>query len=232
MTNFVYICRSGDNEELRYSTRSVVNTFPDANIWIVGGKPDWYVGNYIEVKQDKNKYTNALNNLIAICNSKEIPESFIFMNDDFFILTKFNTAIHFNGGSLLDKIKIYQDINPDSGYVRKLSYTKDTLIKRGIDRPLDYELHIPIMIDKDKLNSIIKKYPNLLWRSMYGNIYGLGGVETKDVKVYSNKFYASISNGKPHNEIFLSTEDHSFHSIKDQVLIHKFPNASYLEKQG
>ena len=80
--DFVYICRSGDNEELRYSIRSVIRSFPKANIWVVGGKPVWYKGNYIIVEQNQDKYTNALNNIIAICNSKEISVSFIFMNDD------------------------------------------------------------------------------------------------------------------------------------------------------
>ena len=37
--NFIYICRVGENEELRYSIRSVLNSFPEANIWVIGGKP-------------------------------------------------------------------------------------------------------------------------------------------------------------------------------------------------
>lgn len=230
MEDFVYICRAGENEELRYSIRSVLEAFPDARIWVVGGKPEWYEGNYIEVDQNKNKYTNALNNIVAICNSKQISQSFIFMNDDFFILKKFDTNITFNGGLLADKIKIYQEINSSSGYVRKLSYTHDMLVRKGIDSPFDYELHMPIKVDKDKLNKIINKYPSLLWRSMYGNLYNLGGIATKDVKVYSNEIYSSISNGKPENLIFLSTEDYSFHNIKNNLLTNRFPKPSNLEK--
>ena len=47
--DFVYICKEGVNEELKYSIRSVVESFPESNIWVVGGKPDWYTGNYIQV---------------------------------------------------------------------------------------------------------------------------------------------------------------------------------------
>ena len=54
--HFVYICKDGENEELRYSIRSVLKNTKDAVIWVVGGKPNWYIGNYIKVIQDQNKY--------------------------------------------------------------------------------------------------------------------------------------------------------------------------------
>ncbi len=92
MTDFVYICKDGANEELKYSIRSVVESFPEANIWLVGGKPEWYTGNYIEVEQKDSKYKNAVKNLQIICLSQEISESFILMNDDFYIIKKIKRA--------------------------------------------------------------------------------------------------------------------------------------------
>jgi len=47
--DFVYICKDGVNEELKYSIRSVVESFPETNIWVVGGKPDWYTGRDISI---------------------------------------------------------------------------------------------------------------------------------------------------------------------------------------
>ena len=58
--NFIYICRIGENEELRYSVRSVLNSFPEAVIWVIGGKPDWYVGNYIYVDQNNSAFFKTL----------------------------------------------------------------------------------------------------------------------------------------------------------------------------
>jgi len=208
--DFVYICRSGENEELRYSIRSVVKNFPDANIWVVGGKPKWYIGNYVEVDQNKNKYTNALNNLSAICKSTEISESFIFMNDDFFILKPFNLSDSFHGGLLSDKISRYKELTPDSGYVRKLNSTNEKLFRLKINNPLDYELHVPMLVEKSKLNRIINKYPDMLWRSLYGNIYKVGGKEIQDVKIYSNPIYKSRSFEINKDSVFASTEDYSF----------------------
>jgi len=86
--NFVYICRGGENEELRYSLRSVVNSFPDSAVWVVGGIPKWYSGNKISIEQNAGKWANAVNNLNAITESPDIPEEFVLMNDDFFITNK------------------------------------------------------------------------------------------------------------------------------------------------
>ena len=83
--DLVYICRSGDNEELRYSIRSMVANVPHDNLWVVGGKPSWYIGKHIPVKQSDDKYDNARNNLKAIVESSEISDRFILVNDDFYV---------------------------------------------------------------------------------------------------------------------------------------------------
>lgn len=217
MKNFVYICRSGHNEELRYSIRSVLKIFPEAQIWVVGGKPDWYIGNYVEVEQDQDKYTNALNNLRAICKSTEISEFFILMNDDFFILKSFNLEESFHGGYLINKINKYVGTTRSSKYIAKLDTTYKSLAKEGIQDILDYELHVPMAMEKNKLNEIITKYPTLLWRSMYGNVYNLKGTEIKDVKFYSNPLHNSKASQITEDSIFISTQDESFKSIHKEV---------------
>lgn len=228
--DFVYICRSGENEELRYSIRSVVHNFPKARIWVVGGKPAWYKGHHIPLDQSQNKYTNALNNVMAICNSKEISESFIFMNDDFFILKTFDLKDIFNGGLLSNKISKYTKNTPISSYVRKLILTQDMLKSEIIGDALDYELHVPMLLEKNKLLVIIKKYPNLLWRSMYGNLHKLGGIEIKDVKVYSDPLYSERSKEIDKDSIFASTEDNSFKSVRESILKDMFFEPTVFEK--
>lgn len=216
--DFVYICRSGDNEELRYSIRSVLYSFPNANIWVVGGKPDWYIGNYIEVEQNHNKYTNALNNLEVLCASKKINNSFILMNDDFFIIKKINKIDYFYSGLLLDKIDKYVKITGSSLYIKKLILTNSRLIQNGIELAYDYELHTPMPMEKDKLSFILKKYPSCLWRSMYGNIYNVGGTKMEDVKVYTNKRHLARSNEITEKSVFLSTEDQAFKGMQTKIL--------------
>jgi hypothetical protein len=216
--DFVYICRSGDNEELRYSIRSVLYSFPDASIWVVGGKPDWYSGKHIDVVQNHNKYTNAINNLTAVCNSNEISDSFILMNDDFFIVKKINSVDVFNGGLLSEKIDKYIKLTASSMYIKKLILTNERLKESGINDALDYELHVPMIMEKNKLKEVIIKYPSCLWRSMYGNLFSVGGTKIDDVKVYVNKKHLSRSKEISAESIFVSTEDLSFNLVFETLL--------------
>jgi hypothetical protein len=220
--DFVYICKPGDNEELRYSIRSILYSFPDANIYVVGGKPSWYSGNYIYVDQKHHKYANAINNLHAICDSNEISKEFVLMNDDFFIIKKIDRIDQFYNGLLSTKIDKYTKITGSSMYIKKLILTKTRLIDYGIKNPLDYELHVPMVMEKEKLKHIILKYPSCLWRSMYGNIYSVGGSQMEDVKIYTNKKYAARSNEITENSVFLSTEDQAFNLALDKVLYKMF----------
>lgn len=228
--DFVYICRSGKNEELRYSIRSVLNSFPDSNIWVVGGRPDWYCGNYIEVSQDKNTYTNAMNNLKAICNSIEIDENFIIMNDDFFIVNKISDIKYFYGGTLLEKISLYKQLTGSSSYIDRLVTTFNKLERYNIEQPLDYELHVPFPVNKTNLHKILNKNDKLLYRSFYGNMFNVGGLKIKDVKIYDRTGLTKKSfDYKNIDTDFLSTTDTSFNNI-EPMLKEKFPNQSHCEK--
>ena len=199
--NFVYSCRDGDNEELRYSIRSVKYFYPDSSIWVVGGKPNWYCGNYIKVKQNKNKNSNINTNLLAAYESDNIEENFVYMNDDFFIFNHINTFDFLYDGLLSEKIKTYEEKNNPNGYSRQIRNTEKKLIKMGIHSSLNYELHVPMPVEKSKLKSVLDKKDNLLWRSMYGNIFNVGGIQTKDVKIYKDMIeidtFISTSEGAP-----------------------------------
>jgi len=229
--DFVYICKDGNNEELRYSIRSVVESFPYSNIWIIGGKPDWYIGNYIEIDQSQNKYKNAVENLKNICSSSQISNSFILMNDDFYIIDKIDSIKTFHGGYLLDKINLYQKLNSNSNYTRKLNATYKRLKGIGIDDPLDYELHIPMVMEKEKLQEVLNNNDQFLWRSMYGNIFKVGGSEMKDVKVYgSGPLVPKSYNLNVDNHTFLSSADSSFNIIWNKILKVKFKQKTKFEK--
>ena len=228
--DFVYICKSGDNEELRYSIRSVVNSFPDAKVWTVGGKPDWYVGNYLFVEQGGNKYSNAIKNLQALSEHPEISETFVLMNDDFFIVKKIDKIEQFYNGLLSDKIDRYTKITGSSLYIKKLMVTNNRLSKLGVEHPIDYELHIPMIMEKQKLVSIVRDHTDCLWRSMYGNLYSVGGEQMKDVKTYANKRHRDRSNEMTEGSVFISTEDNSFRMMLEKTFKELFPTPSNYEK--
>ena len=229
--DFVYICKDGINEELRYSIRSVVESFPDSNIWVVGGKPPWYIGNYINVKQVLTKYRNAIQNLNTICNSNEISEEFVLMNDDFYIIKNISSIKTYHGGLLLDKINLYQKLNSNSNYTRKLSATYKKIKSLGIESPLDYELHVPMVMEKKKLKQILENNDQFLWRSIYGNVFNIGGEQMEDVKVYSRgPLVLKSYNIKKDEHIYLSSADNSFDMILNTILRKQFIQRTKYEK--
>jgi len=214
--NFVYICKDGDNEELRYSIRSIVKNCNVENIWVVGGKPSWYFGNYIEVRQNLSKYKNAHNNFKHICESSEIPEDFIFMNDDFFVTKQTENITNYFDRTLLNKIERYENILGRNSYINRMKTTQQKLLSMQIDTPLNYEIHVPMLINKNNFKKIVGINHNLLYRSMYGNVYGIKGDEMEDVKVYDSVNMQSLSYDYTSNKYnFLSTEYGSFIKLKN-----------------
>jgi hypothetical protein len=229
--DFVYICKEGINEELKYSIRSVVESFPDSKIWVVGGKPDWYVGNYINVEQKESKYKNAVENLKTISTSDQISESFVLMNDDFYIIKKIDKIENFHGGYLLNKINLYQKLNGNSQYTRKLSGTYKKLKALGFENPLDYELHVPMIMEKEKLKIILELIDQFLWRSIYGNKFEVGGTEIQDVKVYtSGPLVLKSYNLNIDSHTYLSSADSSFNNIFNKILKDKFNKKTKFER--
>jgi len=228
--NFVYICKDGENEELRYSIRSVVKNTDNPKIWVVGGKPDWYIGNYIPVLQNQHKYQNALNNLKAACASEEIPEDFILMNDDFYITNKINEIKIYNNGLLSDQISSYHSVGHRSTYLNRLGKTYSYLQKRNILNPISYELHVPMPMEKSKLITILEEQYSTLWRSKYGNLFNIGGETVKDVKVHKSGVMRSLSHNENKEHIpYLSSADTSFNYLLD-FLTKNFPDKSIYEK--
>jgi len=231
--DLVYVCRDGDNEELRYSIRSAVANLKHDNIWVVGGKPDWYTGNYIYVPQKSSKYENVRANLYAISNSKDISDDFILMNDDFFILSSISRLGVYHAGSLRERIKELLYRHGSSAYITILRNTLKHLKRNGIPNPLNYALHVPFRVNKVKLKPLLEL--DVSWRTVYGNLYKVGGIEVvsknnsgKDVKVY---MLDGVANEIPKNTMsskFISSQDNSFELLLPDLEA-MFPNPSSYE---
>lgn len=218
--DYVYICRSGSNEELKYSIRSLIHNCKPTNIWVVGGKPDWYIGNYLEVKDIGDKFQNINNCYKEIINNKNISDNFILMNDDFFILKPLNNFYYYSN-FLKDKIINHIKINGNSKYARALNTAVKALKDMGVENPLNYDVHAPMTFNKANLSKVLDL--SLAPRSMYGNLYSINPINIEDVKIYKNDINIDI------NKDFISTEDNSFKLIKDRIKL-LFPEPSFVEQ--
>lgn len=217
--DYVYSCRDGDNEELRYSIRSVVKNGNPNRIWVIGGKPDWYSGNFIEVPQTEGNFKNSKNNIKTAISNKTISDNFVLMNDDFFLLKPRNDH-EYHSGLLNNRIKEYMSINGNSSYARTLVSAREALKEKGILEPLNYDIHVPMTLNKALLSEVIDL--SLSFRSVYGNLFYNNSLNIDDVKIYKNTENISFDRD------FISTEDNSFSLIMDD-LKRMFPDPTKYE---
>lgn len=224
----VYTCRTGDNEELRYSIRSVVKNLEGIdNVWVVGGKPDWYSGNFINVDPIGDAFSNVRNSLKTVIDTADISENFILMNDDFFVIDKINSVPNYYSGSLHDRYLRHQDLAGPNYYANYLMKTSTFLKQGGIEVPLNYELHVPMILNKAMLSYALAAPFSI--RSYYGNMYNIGGEDIKDVKIYSHPRFKSSSSSMDNGTAFVSTDDLSFEQM-GSVIKDMFPEPSQYEK--
>lgn len=141
----------------------------------------------------------------------DISEDFILMNDDFFVMQPTPVPIAHRG--TLDE-HIAQRGRTD-GYNKTLERTNQYLKSKGIEKPLSYELHIPMVFNKQKLADlfdellpIIQHASPVLIRSVYGNTYQIGGEFMMDVKTVDDH------RGLP----YLSTNEATFRGEKGDYI--------------
>lgn len=213
--DIVYICRKGENEELRYSLRSVAKNLPEGRVWVVGYRPGWYTGNFISVPDKSDKFTNIRNALKTVCNTPQISDDFVFMHDDIYIIEPIEELKPIYSGTLKQKLKILSKRSSNNTYYRKVADVYRHLISQGFDEPLNYEVHVPMPMNKEKLITIVDN--RYLERSMYGNLFVSDAQEiARDVKNYDNmgKVYNYSYDYESGDIPFVSSHDRSFITMK------------------
>lgn len=218
MTDVVYYVKEGDNEELRYSLRSLSN-LPHDTVWIVGDKPDW-VRNvfFIPGNRFTERWWNAFDNVRLAANHPDIAEDIVMMNDDFFIMNR------------IDEVPVYWYRLFDGGHnnsprIASFRYTKQLV---GVKDLKLYTTHTPLPVEKTKLAEVLDlvdpkaKWPPS-WRSLYGNYWKIGGEKKEDIKFFN------IYDGWDGAD-FISTEDKAFAYGKiGKQIRSRFPNKSPYE---
>lgn len=230
--DYVYICRPGENEELRYSIRSVIKNAKHDNIWVVGYKPDWYCGNFFSVPNIGSKFRNIRNCITTIPKIDEISEDFVMIEDDMFIVKQIQEMPIFHGGILKDRVNQLHSIDPESRYVQLLSLTDSYIKKHRVKEPINYDIHVPLVMNKKKIEKTINNRSSAFPRSTYGNLNHIGGEYTDDVKVHlSGTWVAKSYDFESLRLPFISTDEHdSFEEVYEKVLKDMFPEPSPYER--
>lgn len=234
MMDIVYILGQGsrwDNNEIRYSIRSVQENFPHRRIFVVGILPPFLTGVVHVPAQDphSNKLKNAMEKIRAACLISEVSDAFVLMNDDFFILKPTGGAMpYYTEGSL----EAYMERHSTHGgyYYQAMGETR-RLLKDAKLPEKNFELHVPMIIEKAKFLDMAEAIEwgrvGYLFRSVYGNTFcgGVSGPEMKDVKIY-HASYLSAASRRP----FLSTSDAAATNARfHKFLEDRFPEPSPYE---
>lgn len=198
-----------ENEELRYSLRSIEKNFPHARVWFVGGcpvgiKPDVHIP---VAQTQRNKYLRVRNMIDIVVKKGDLSDDFWLFNDDFFVMSKVSYVLPAIDGSLAKKVQtIERKFKRKTEYSNKLRNTIFALRDKKKDR-LNYELHIPMEINKEQAREVLREFnDNVAFRSAYGNYFDLAKTIHPDVKVYDvdARYDPDLHN------VFLSTSDQSF----------------------
>jgi hypothetical protein len=190
------------NEELRHSLRSLVN-LPHDRVFVFGGPP--WLRNVVRLPDPGGgKWAAIYACLGEAARHPDISDEFILVDDDQFVMQPLDSVPVLHRGPM-------QDIRYSSDtYVAARRRAYKYLVSRGIEAPLNYELHIPIVLNKDRVAvrdeelRRDRQSPMPFFRSVYGNLEGIGGERAHDVKY-------GLTREVPRPAIpFLSTNDQSF----------------------
>ena len=209
-----------ENEELRYSLRSLQNLPNVRNVWIFGGKPNFLVDKYHKrsFDQDGTKWENSAKIFWEIINDEDITEDFYLMMDDVFIMQPIQKFVNYSKTSMeTHRHSVYYDEKRNVCMWLKAHH-----------KPFrDFDLHRPFLYNRTKVKELYPRYPKqTCFRSLYGNWYGIPTETHRDCKVFSVGRYVS-----PSDDVCISTTDKSFRKGQVGVMVRQcFPTPSIYEK--
>lgn len=216
-------------EEITYSLRSVCKNFPFRKIWFFGGKPEGIEPDeYVFVEQKGVEvWRKVTNTLETVCETRGVSEDFWLFNDDFFIMQPLEDMPPVYNGTLAERAMEIRSRRKgaQSLYSLRLMRAQAHLYEAGYTT-LNYAVHMPTLINKKKALETIRAFPKCaMFRSLYGNMWQIGGVSHKDVKIFS------VDVPPDEDCILLSTSDTSFREgLVGEFIRSRFPEPCRYEK--
>lgn len=204
----VYPVKEGkNNNDLRYSLRSLEKYGRNiGRVFIVGFAPSWVQNvEVIPTEQTADKWLNTRRNIEAACKCKKITADFVLFNDDFILTDNVTDWYRFNQyhrGTLFEKEVEYIPYTDHNVWREGFHFNRQLLIlaKCRFDEPLNYELHCPIVLNKEKRLHLFdraefRKYkdksdPLLFQRSIYLNLFPA----EQQIQINETKLFGDVDN--------------------------------------
>lgn len=215
------------NIEIRYSLRSVQKHLKGlGSIWIVGEKPDFLKDvNHIPLKDTQPiSDSNIFLKIKAACEHPEISDTFLFFNDDHYLLQDFE-ADKFPY-YYCSTISEYLKRRSVDSYAKRVRNTQKSLKERNLPDK-HFDIHYPILYNKKAFLEHVVPYFDLkdktgfVIKSMYANALKIEGEETRDYKLQSPP---------PEKKCKVFSTYPKISGAIYRFLEYKFPNKSIYEK--
>lgn len=189
--DLLYILGSGskyNNDEIRYSLRSVEKNFKNIDrVVVVGENPGFLsdkVDYYFIKEAEGNKEWCIARKILTACESGIVKGDFLFMNDDFFFTREVDAEKYpYYCKGVLDEA-------PDPNYSKSLVNTKEYLKGQG-KRIKHFDVHTPIIYNTEKFIGLSETWDysksldfGLVVKSTYCNMLEIDSCEPyEDVKL-------------------------------------------------
>lgn len=183
MLDVVYICRPGDNEELRYSLRSL-SRVEHGRVWVIGGWPHWLTG--VETVKASvvggTKHDQTRLNMQVACVYNGPSDPFVLMHDDMYATAPTAFEVLHNGPLKARPAR--------TGWASGQRATMKWLNAHVPGPHFSYDLHVPLIVHKEPMLHALSilsevRHPQPHKRTLYGNIAALEGKYSRDPKVTS-----------------------------------------------
>lgn len=218
--------------ELRYCLRSVERYLTGyGDVFIIGRKPDW-LKNVIHIPYDEGfapqsyeKERNIFNKIMVACEDERVSNSFLFMNDDHFLLKKerADRYPYYYDGYLMNKMTVTEYKNTVNNTIARIGAV-----------PFYADVHCPIKYNKRS----IKQLSKYNWGARFGycikTLYTHSHVEQRymtpigDLKI--DEYYpADQIKEKITNRPWFSIGDKAFNGEIATVLQELYPTKSKYE---
>lgn len=226
----VYVCREGENPELRFSMRTLQNVALD-NVWIFGGAPRWINPDFVTHVQRRQNNTPAAStrgHIKAACLNDDVSDPFMLWNDDFYAMRLVGEIPMYHRGPLAQQISKLSHYS--SPWVKGMRATLAALKDEGFEDPLSYSVHLPLIVYKEiMLEAIFRadeaNVRHFHLRTFYGNLLN------PECPIYHEDPKVLRRNDPFPEGAWLSSSPNSFRSHCEPVLRYLFPYASPYEKE-
>ncbi|HRH68805.1 MAG TPA: hypothetical protein PLB89_04790 [Flavobacteriales bacterium] len=178
-----------ENNELRYSLRSICRHVQHDQVIVVGERPSW-LRNVTHIAVPDVYPTPVgcqLHKLLQACSDPAVPDRFTLMNDDFLFLEDHAIPLATYIRGTIEQ-RISDGPRFEAFYYELMIKALHQLRKLGIAQPLDFDSHHPLPMIKSRVLAMAELFGGsgsvYQWRTMYGNTNPVITTYQRDPKVY------------------------------------------------